>query len=175
MNTGTTPREVYKYKTSIVPRGCQYYGLPGEEHDQALMSTKFPNTRGMFLTNSLRNVIDSSMNFTEYPLHMLFDIKGKDQIMKLIEHCRIENNWGISSFFDNTLREILFMDYLLTQRRRIVEYNIATHMHCNWFTTNVYTVYAKDEISVLSIQQLMIDVNLASENRYPRDPFFVEY
>ena len=92
------------YKNNIItPQGFYYYGFSGEEYYQALMSTTFPNTRGGFLTNSLRNVIDSSMNFTEYPLNILFDIKGKDQIMKLIEHCRIENNWGSSSFFDNTM------------------------------------------------------------------------
>ena len=138
------------------------------------MSTTFPNTRGSFLTNTLRNVINSSVNFKEYPLTMFFDIKGKDEMMKLIEHCRIENNWGSSSFFDNTMREIVFMDYLLTQRRLIVEYNIATRRHCNWFNLNVYKEYAREEISVLSIQQLMIDVNLTSNNRYPRDALFVE-
>ena len=47
----------------------------------------------MFLTNSLRNVIEQSLNFTENSDHMFFDTKGKDQIMKLIEHFRIENNW----------------------------------------------------------------------------------
>jgi len=95
--------------------------------------------------------------------------------MKLIEHCRIENNWGSSSFFDNTMREIVFMGYLLTQIRLIVEDNIVTHRHCNWFKPNVYKAYAKDEISVLSTQQLMMDVNLVSKTRYPRDAFFVEY
>ena len=94
--------------------------------------------------------------------------------MKLIEHYRIENKWGSSSFFDNTMREIVFMDYLLTQRRLIVEYNIATKRHYNWFKPNVYKEYAKDEISVLLIQQLMMDLNLASNNRYPRDALFVE-
>ena len=94
--------------------------------------------------------------------------------MKLIEHCRIENNWGSLSFFDNTLREIVFMDYLLTQRRLIVEYNIAPQRHCNWFKPNVYKEYAREEISVLSIHQLMMNVNLASENSYPRDALFVE-
>ena len=34
-----------------------YYGLSVEEHDQDLFSTHFSNTRGMFLNNSLRNVI----------------------------------------------------------------------------------------------------------------------
>ena len=39
-------------------RGLYYYGLPGEKQDQDLFSTQFPNTRGMFLTRSLRNVIE---------------------------------------------------------------------------------------------------------------------
>ena len=91
---------------------------------------------------------------------MSADPKGKDQIMKLIEHCRIENNWGSSSFFDNTMREIVFMDYLLTQRRLIVEYNIATKRHCIWFKPNFYKEYAREEISVLSIHQLMMTSSL---------------
>ena len=53
-NTTTTCREVTYKNNIIAPKGFYYYGLPGEEHDQALMSTKFPNTRGMFLTNSWR-------------------------------------------------------------------------------------------------------------------------
>ena len=85
-----------------------------------------------------------------------------------------ENDWGSSSFFDNTMREIVFMDYLLMQRRLIVEYNIAIHAFEDWFTPNVYIAYARDEISVLCIQQLMMDVNLALENIYPRDALFVE-
>ena len=90
------------------------------------------------------------------------------------EHCCIKYNWGSLSFFDNTLREIVFMYYLLTQRRRIVQDNIMRHRLKNWFRTNVYKAYAKDEISVLSIQQLIVKVNLVSENRYLRDPFFEE-
>ena len=96
--------------------------------------------------------------------------------MKLIEHCCIENNWGSLSFFDNTLREIVFMDYLLTQRRRInMKDNILRGRLENWFRTNVYKAYAKDEISVLYIENLIVKVNLVSENRYRRGPFFVEY
>ena len=93
-------------------QGFYYYRQPGEEHDQDLFTTEFPNTRDMFLTNFLRNVINSSCNFIENPNHTFFDEKGKQQVMKLIEHCRIKNNWGKLSFFDNTLREIIFMDYL---------------------------------------------------------------
>ena len=45
MNTNTSHHELY------------YYGLPGDEHDQALFSATFPNTRAMFLTCSLRSII----------------------------------------------------------------------------------------------------------------------
>ena len=147
---------MFKYNTFIPHRGFYYYGLPGEEHHQALISTKFPNTRGMFLTNSLRNVIEESRWYVRNPSSMSADPKGKDQIMKLIEHCCIENNWGSSSFFDNILREIVFIDYLLTQRRIIVEDNTLRGMYSNWFRTTVYKAYAKDEISVLYIQQLIV-------------------
>ena len=94
--------------------------------------------------------------------------------MKLIEHCCIKNNWGSLSFFDNTLREIVFMDYLLTQRKIIVEDNIMRGRLNDWFRPKFYKAYVKDEISVLSIQQLIVKVNFVSENRYPRDPFFEE-
>ena len=97
-----------------------------------------------------------------------------DQIMKLIEHYRIENNWGSSSFFDNTMREIVFMDYLLTQRKIIVEDNINRGGLKDWFRQKVFKAYAKDEISVLSLDQLIVKVNLVSENRYLRDSFVEE-
>ena len=97
-----------------------------------------------------------------------------DQIMKLIEHCRIKNNWGSLSFFDNTLREIVFMDYLLTQRKIIVEDNINRVWENDWLKKKVYKKYAKDQISVLSPEKLILKINLVSENRYLRDPFFEE-
>ena len=56
--------EIVREKNSAVANtitACQdvyYYGLHGQVHDQALIFTKFPNTRGMFLTRSLRNVIE---------------------------------------------------------------------------------------------------------------------
>ena len=43
-----------------------------------------------------------------------------------------------------------------------------------WFRPNVYKAYAKDEISVLSLEQLIVKVNLVSENRYLRDSFVEE-
>ena len=123
----------------------------------------------MFLTFALRSVIDSLMRFTENPDHLFFDRNHKDQIMKLIEHCRIENNWGSSFFFENTLKEMMFMDYLLMHRR---SYVALQHRYENWFKTSVYKRYATEEISVLSIQQLIVEVNLVSKHVYPRDPFF---
>ena len=54
-------------------RELYYYGMTGEELDQDLFFTQFPNTRSMFLTGALRNVIDLSCNFTETPNHMFFD------------------------------------------------------------------------------------------------------
>ena len=151
MNTFITYRDVYRYNTFIALRSFYYYGLHGQVHDQALICTKFPNTRGMFLTTSLKNGIEESSCYVLHPNSMSEDPKVKNQTMKLIEHCRIENNGSSSSFFDNTLREIVLMDYLLTQRRRIIEDNIMRGSLRNWFTTNVYKAYAKDEINVLSI------------------------
>ena len=79
-NTTTTPRELY------------YYGMPCEEHDQDLFSTKFSNTRGMFLTRSLRNVIERSDTYFPININGVMGTCDTDQVMKLIEHCRIENN-----------------------------------------------------------------------------------
>ena len=56
-----------------------------------------------------------------------------------------------------------------------MEDNIMRGILENLFKLNVYKSYTKDEISVLSLEQLIVNVNLLSENRYPRDPFFVEY
>ena len=91
-------------------RGVYYYGLPGDEYDDALYSTKFPNTRGMFLTRSLRNVIERLDTYYPMNINRVMAICDTDQIMKLIEHCRIKYDWGSLSFFDNTLREIVFVD-----------------------------------------------------------------
>ena len=165
-----------KEVTNTIPacRGLYYYGFPGEKQDEALFSTQYPNTRGMFLTRSLRNVIERSDTYYPMNINGGTGICETDQIMKLIEHCRIKNNWGSLSFFDNTLREIVFMDYLLTQRKIIVEDNIMRHRHRNWFLLNIYKAYAKDEISVLSPEKLILKINLVSENRYLRDSCFEE-
>ena len=63
------------------------------------------------------------------------------------------------------------MDYLLTQRRRIVEDTIMRDRLKSWLRPNVYNEYAKDKISVLSLEPLIVKVNLVSENRYLSDPF----
>ena len=62
------------------------------------------------------------------------------------------------------------MNYLLTQRR----VRKTRHDHTNWYVTSVFKDYAREEISILSIQNLIVEVNLVSENAYPRDPYFVE-
>jgi len=105
-------------------RELYYYRLPREDNDQDFFSTKFTNTRGVFLTRSLRNVIERSDTYFPININGVMGTCNTDQIMKLIEHCRNKNNWGSLSFFDNTLREIVLMDYLLTQSRRIVEDHI---------------------------------------------------
>ena len=71
MNTGDT-RDLY------------YYGMPGVEHDQDLFSTKFTNTRGMFLTSALRNVLETSSWFIIKRNNMAADPYGQDQIMNLL-------------------------------------------------------------------------------------------
>ena len=89
----------------------------------------------MFLTRSLRNVRDDS---SWYILKQT-DPYGKDQIMKLIEHCRFKNNWDSLSFFNNTLREIIFIDYLLMKRGINIDEKIALVTHKNWFNPNTCT------------------------------------
>ena len=92
----------------------------------------------MFLTRSLRNVIEESSWYIHNPNSMSADVHGKDQVMKLIKHCCIKNNSGSLSFFNNTLRGIIFMDYLLMKRGINMEDNIVRGMHRNWFLPNVY-------------------------------------
>ena len=50
-------------------RDLYYYGLSGEVHDQDLFSTQFSNTRGMFLTNFLRSVIERSDTY--FPINII--------------------------------------------------------------------------------------------------------
>ena len=75
MNTTTDTRETNYNEPITTCRRLYYYGLPGQKHDQGLYSTQFPNTRGMFLTCALRNVIDSSMNFVEIKDDLIFFIE----------------------------------------------------------------------------------------------------
>ena len=98
-NTTTACREVTCKNNIIAPQGLYYYGLPGEEHDQDLFSTQFPNTRGMSFTHPLRNIIERSDTYYPINIKMSMGICDTDQIMKLIEHCCMKNNWGSLSFF----------------------------------------------------------------------------
>ena len=102
-------------------RELYYYRLPREEHDQDFFSTKFTNTIGMFLTRSFRNVIERSDTYFPININGVMGTFDTNKLIKLIEHCCNKNNWGSLSFFDNTLREIIFIDCLITQTRRIVE------------------------------------------------------
>ena len=77
MNTFTTHRDVYKYSTFIAPQRFYYYGLPGQVNDQVLISTKFPNTRGMFLAYYLRNIIEESDMYVLKPSSMSAILKSK--------------------------------------------------------------------------------------------------
>ena len=55
--------------------GLYYYGSPGNEYNEALYSTKFPNIRGIFLTHSLRNVIERSDTY--YPIFLLHSSRNE--------------------------------------------------------------------------------------------------
>ena len=125
----------------------------------------------MFLTHSLRNVIERPDTYYPININGGMGIRDTEQIIKLIEHCRIENNWGSLFFFDNTLSEIVFMDYLLTQIKIILEDNINRDWKKEWFKKKVYKRYAKDEISVLSPGKLIVKVNFVSQTRYLGDYF----
>ena len=93
INTNTARRELY------------FYGLPGDENDQALFSTKFPNTRAMCLTYTLGSKIEAFKTYFPININGVMGICDTDQIMKLIDLCCIKNKWGsVSSFFNNTLR-----------------------------------------------------------------------
>ena len=78
-----------------------YYGMPGAEHDQYLFSIKERNTRGTFLTSVLSCVLSDRGWFIIKRNNFSADPKGHDNIMKLIEHCCVENKWDSLSFFNN--------------------------------------------------------------------------
>ena len=50
--------------TNIARQVLYDYGLPGENHDQALFPTTFLNTRAMILTRSLRSIIENSKHIS---------------------------------------------------------------------------------------------------------------
>ena len=106
---------------------------------------------------------------------MAADPKGHDNIMKLIEHFRVENKWDSLSFFNNILREIIFMDYLLMKKGINMDEKIALGTHSNWFKPNNYQKYAKEEMSLLSHENLIEKVNKLSKGRYPKNGFYTHH
>ena len=103
------------------------------------------------------------------------DPKGHDNIMKLIEHCRVENKWDSLSFSNNILREIIFMDYLLMKKGINMDEKIALGTHRNWFKPNNYKRYAKEEMSLLSQENVIEKVNKLSKERYPQIAFYTHH
>ena len=95
--------------------------------------------------------------------------------MKLIEHCRVENKWDSLSFFNNILREIIFMDYLLMKKVINMDAQIALGTHRNWFKPNNYQRYAKEEMSLLSHENLIEKVNKLSKERYHKIAFYTHH
>ena len=71
---------------------------------------------------------------------------------------------------------MIFMDYLLENRRIVIRQNINiyteyhTHTHTYWFKPNCYKRYATEKNSVLSLEQLIVKVNYVAEGKYPVDP-----
>ena len=78
INTNTSDRESY------------YYGMPGDEHDQALYSTKLPNTRAIFLTRYTRSMIKNSKTYFPIDINEVMGPSVTDQIMKLIKLCHLK-------------------------------------------------------------------------------------
>ena len=107
--------------------------MPGVEHGQDLFSTEHKDTRGTFLTSALNCVLSKRGWFIIKRNNVSADPNGHDKIMKLIEHCRVENKWDSLSFFNNILREIIFMDYLLMKKGINMNEKIALGTHRNWF------------------------------------------
>ena len=70
-----------------------YYGLPGDEHDETLYSTKFPNTRVMFLIRSFMSMIENSKTYLTVDINGVMGSSDTDQIMKLIDICRFQHDW----------------------------------------------------------------------------------
>ena len=64
-------------------QGLYYYEFPGEKQDEALFSTQYPNTGGMFLTHSLRNVIERSDTYYPININGVMGIRDIDQIMRI--------------------------------------------------------------------------------------------
>ena len=83
------------------------------------------------------------------------DPEGHDNIIDLIKQCHVENKWDSLSFFNNILREIIFMDYLFMKKGINMDEQIALGTHRNWFKPNNYQRYAKEEMSLLTHEKLI--------------------
>ena len=89
------------------------------------------------------------------------------QIMKLIDIYRFLNNWGKLSFFDNTLREIMLMDYLLVMRIRNIEENIELGTYKKWLKyLDTFIAYAREIVGGISLDKSLAKVNFMSEEIY---------
>ena len=64
--------------------------------------------------------------------------------------------------------------HILEDNINIMENNIMRGSLKYWFKKKAYKRYTKDQISVLSHENLIVKVNLVSENRYLRDSFVEE-
>ena len=147
-----------------------YYGMPGVEHDQDLFSIKERDTRGTFLTSALRFVLKQRGWFHRNSITA--DPEGQDNILDLIKQCRVENKWDSLSFFNNILREIIFMDYLIMKKGINMHEQIELGTHRNWFKPNNYKRFAKEEMCLLTHEKLVKKVNKLSKERYPKIRFY---
>ena len=91
--------------------------------------------------------------------------------MNLIEHCRVENKWDSLSFFNNILREIIFMDYLIMKKGINRDEQIELGTHRNWFKPKNYQRFAKEEMCLLTHEKLVKKVNKLSQERCPKITF----
>ena len=130
-----------------------YYGMPGVEHDQDLFSIKERDTRGTFLTSALSCVLKKRGWFNRNSITA--DPEGQDNILDLIKQCRVENKWDSLSFFNNILREIIFMDYLIMKKGINMHEQIELGTHRNWFKPNNYKRFAKEEMCLLTHEKLV--------------------
>jgi len=68
------------------------------------------------------------------------------------------------SFFDNTPREIMIMNYLLAIRRRIIEENRESSTRKKWLKDpGTFIGHAHEIIGGISLDKLLAKINLMSE------------